>query len=249
MIYGLYLSANGLLTQGMRADVISNNLANGSTHGFKRDFLALRQRDPEVLRSGVAGRNTQKNLLAIGGAVEGDRSYSIFQQGPMQKTDNPLDLALNGDGFFKIRDPNGKDYYTRNGAFTLNQQGVLVATNGMPVLSTDGEPITIENGTPEIDKTGRVLVAGAAVGQIAVTSISEINNLHKMGENLFTLTGNAREVPSTAQLYSGHLEASSVSPVSEMTALIEAQRAYQANSKLIGIQDETLGKAISQIAT
>ena len=249
MIYGLYLSANGVLTQGMRADVISNNLANGSTHGFKKDFLALRQRDPEVLRSGTLSRSSQRNLLAIGGAVEGDRSYSIFEQGPLQKTGNPLDMAINGDGFFKIQDPTGKTYYSRNGAFTLNAQGVLVTGNGMNVLSADGEPIVIENGIPEVDKSGRVMVAGEPVGQIAVTSVSEINNLHKIGENLFTLTGDATEVPSTAQLFSGHLEASSVSPVNEMTSLIEAQRAYQANTKLIGIQDDTLGKAISQIAT
>jgi flagellar basal-body rod protein FlgF len=249
MIYGLYLSANGMLTQGMRADVISNNLANGSTHGFKKDFLSLRQRDPEVLRSGMIGRQTQKNLLAIGGAVEGDQSYSIFEQGPMQKTENPLDLALNGEGFFKISDPGGKNYYTRNGAFTLNAQGVLSSGNGMPVLSADGEPIVIEEGIPSVDKAGRVLVNGAAVAQIGITSVSNLNLLHKVGENLYELTENGTEVESQAQLLSGHLEASSVSPVREMTALIEAQRAYQANSKLIGIQDDTLGKAISQIAT
>ena len=101
MIYGLYLSANGLLAQGMRADVISNNLANGSTQGFKRDFLALRQRDPEIQRlGGPLNSRTRKELLAIGGAVEADRSHSIFAQGSLKATGNPYDIALHGEGLF-----------------------------------------------------------------------------------------------------------------------------------------------------
>lgn len=250
MIYGLYLSANGLLTQGMRADVISNNLANGNTHGFKKDFLTLRQRDPEALRQGGMGREAQKHLMAIGGAVEGDRSNTIFQQGSLQRTENPLDLALNGDGFFKLLSPGGEEYYTRNGAFTFNPQGVLTAQNGLPVLSADGEPIVVEGGRAEVDKDGRVLVGEEAVAQIAVVSLANQTALHKIGENLFQPFGElAQEIPSEAQLFSGHLEASSISPIREMTALIEAQRAYEANAKVIGVQDDSLGKAISQIAT
>ena len=249
MIYGLYLSANGLLTQGMRADVISNNLANGNTHGFKKDFLALRQRDPEVLRQGTLGSQSQRHLLSIGGAVEGDRSHSIFQQGELQKTGNPLDFALNGQGFFKVRSDGGKEFYTRNGAFSLNAQGLLSATNGMNVLSFDGEPIEIGEGSVDVDETGTLYLDGEAVAQIGVFDLPEAGDLHKVGENLFENQGRAQEQPSEAQIKNGHLEQASVSTIREMTSLIEAQRAYQANARLIGIQDETLGKAISQLAT
>lgn len=249
MIYGLYLSANGLLTQGMRADVISNNLANGNTHGFKKDFLALRQRDPEALRQGAFGTETQRHLLAIGGAVEGDRSHSIFQQGELQKTGNPLDFALNGQGFFKVRSDSGKEFYTRNGAFSLDQDGLLSAINGMSVLSFDGEAIEIGEGNVKVDETGTLYLDGEAVAQVGVFDLSEPRDLHKVGENLFENQGGAQEQPAEAQIKNGHLEQASVSTIREMTSLIEAQRAYQANARLIGIQDETLGKAISQLAT
>jgi flagellar basal-body rod protein FlgG len=251
MIYGLYLSANGLVTQGMRADVISNNLANSSTPGFKKDFLALRQRDPEVLRQGAFGRETQRHLLAIGGAVEGSRSHSIFEQGAMKATGNVLDVAINGSGFFKAQDDQGKIYYTRNGAFTLNNEGILTMQNGMPVLNFDNGLIEIGAvGDLRIDEMGRVIADGEAIDQIGLVDVSDPDALHKVGENLFEAVEPVQEEPAnTIALLTGHLEASSVSPIREMTALIEAQRAYQANAKLIGIQDDTLGKAISQIAT
>lgn len=248
MIYGLYLSANGLITQGMRADVISNNLANSSTHGFKRDFLALRQRDPEVLRQGGPTPRTQKHLLAIGGAVEGDRSHSIFNQGAIQKTGNPLDIALNGKGFFKYSGENGKIYYSRNGALTVDPDGILRGPNNFPLLSNDNEPIQIEGELVEVDRQGRVMVDNEEIAQIGFTDLESFEHIHKVGENMFELLEATPEVPSNAQLQSGHLEGSTVSAVKEMTSLIEAHRAYQANAKLISLQDETLGKAISQIA-
>jgi flagellar basal-body rod protein FlgG len=234
----------------MRADVISNNLANSNTHGFKKDFLTLRQRDPEVLRQGPISRQSQRHLLAIGGAVEGDRSNSIFEQGSLQRTENPLDVALNGDGFFKIQSPGDKAYYSRNGAFTFNPQGVLTAQNGLPVLSIDNEPIIVEEGNAIIDQDGRVMIGEDEVAQIAVVSLEDQTVLHKVGENLFEpFGGEAIEIPSQAQIAPGYLEGSSVSAIREMTSLIEAQRAYEANAKVIGVQDDTLGKAISQIAT
>jgi len=251
MIYGLYLSANGLLTQGMRADVISNNLANSSTTGFKRDFLALRQRDPEVLRQGAFGRETQRHLLAIGGAVEGSRSHSIFQQGAMKPTGNALDMAINGSGFFKVRDDQGKMYYTRDGAFIINNEGILTTQNGMPVLNQGNGPIEVGAvGDLRIDEIGRIIADGEPIDQIGLFDVNDQDALHKVGENLFEAIEPVQEAPAdTIALVTGHLESSSVSPIQEMTALIEAQRAYQANAKLIGIQDDTLGKAISQIAT
>jgi flagellar basal-body rod protein FlgF len=247
MIYGLYLSANGLVTQGMRADVIANNLANTSTNGFKKDFLSLRQRDPEVLRQGGITRTTQRHLLAIGGAVEGDRSFSIFNQGTLVKTGNPLDVAIEGEGLFKYSDGE-KTYYSRNGNFQVDPEGVLRGVNGLAVLSDDNEPIVVEENDYFIDGSGRVMVNNDAVAQIALVSLSDINALHKVGENMYENSGGANEVASTAILSPGHVEGSSVSAVKEMTALIEAQRAYQANAKMISIQDETLGKALTQIA-
>lgn len=250
MIYGLYLSANGLLTQGMRADVISNNLANASTQGFKRDFLALRQRDPEVQRlGGPLNARTRKEMLAIGGAVEADRSHSIHAQGNLKPTGNPYDIGLKGPGFFKVTD--GKNvFYTRDGAFTRDLEGFLVLQNGFRLLSADGEPIVVEEGELQVDTVGRVLVDGEEVAQIGVFNPSDLSALHKIGENMYeTLEPVVDEFAEGTKFVVGHLEASSVSSVREMTALIEAHRAYEANAKMISVQDETLGKAISQIAT
>lgn len=247
MIYGLYLSANGLITQGMRADVIANNLANTSTDGFKKDFLSLRQRDPEALRQGGPFPTTQRHLLAIGGAVEGDRSFSIFKQGRLEKTNNPMDIALNGEGFFKYGDGQNV-YYSRAGALTKAPDGFLKGPNGFPILSVDNEPIQIEGANFHMDESGRVIVEGEEVGTVGIVTLDDINSLHKIGENMYENLNGANEIPSQAVLLTGHVEGASVSAVKEMTALIEAQRAYQANAKLISMQDETLGKAISQIA-
>ena len=249
MIYGLYLSANGLVTQDMRSDIIANNLANASTHGFKRDFLALRQRDPEVIRNGSqAGPQTNRHLLAIGGAVEGDRSHSIFTQGSMQKTAAPLDLAINGKGFFKYDALNGKQYYSRGGALGVTSEGILTGPNGFPILSNDNEQIIIEGNDYFIDQQGRVVVDGEALAQVGIVMPETMEHLHKRGENMFESLKPVQDFPADAQLKVGYLESSSVSPVKEITALIQAHRAYQANAKLITIQDETLGKALSQIA-
>ena len=251
MIYGLYLSANGLLTQGMRADVISNNLANGSTQGFKRDFLALRQRAPEVQSlGGSLNSRTRKELLAIGGAVEADRLHSIHKQGHLEPTGNPYDVALHGPGFFKVTDMQNT-YYTRDGAFTKDIEGFFVLQNGFRLLSDDGEPIQIEEGGEiMIDQQGRLLVNNEPLAQIGVFNPSKLNALHKIGENMYqSLEPVQDEFSAETRFVAGHLEASSVSSVREMTALIEAHRAYEANARMISVQDETLGKAISQIAT
>lgn len=249
MIYGLYLSANGMITQGMSADTIANNLANTSTHGFKRDFLALRQRDPEVLRQGGVSPLTQKHLLAIGGAVEGDRTHSIFTQGALQPTDNPLDLALNGEGFFKYLNPDGRVFYSRAGALTLDNQRYLAGPDGMRILGAEGKPLMVEEGSRYyIDKSGRLMADGEPLGQVAVVKVDDPGKLHKVGENLYESLGAVMEIPSEAQIRPGFLESSAVSPIREMTALIEAHRAYEANTNFIKIQDETLGKAITGIA-
>ncbi len=249
MIYGLYLSANGMITQNMTADTIANNLANSSTQGFKRDLLTLRQRDPEVLRRGGAATfETQRNLLAIGGAVEGDRSFSIFSQGSLQPTGNRTDIALSGDGFFKYLDPNGRAYYSRAGALTLDAQGFLTGPNGFKLASVAGSPLQVEGRDFYFDDAGRLMVDGAETGQVSMVSVDRSDRLHKVGENLFEAQGEVAETTSEAQFRSGFLEASSVNAVREMAALIEAQRAYEANSRFIRIQDETLGKAVSEIA-
>lgn len=234
----------------MRADVISNNLANGSTQGFKRDFLALRQRNPEVMRDGgPLNSRTRKELLAIGGAVEADRSHSIFTQGSLKPTGNPLDLALHGEGFFKVTDGQN-EFYTRDGALTKDQEGFLVLQNGFRLMSQDGEAIQVGEGELHVDNAGRLLVDNAEAAQIGVFMPSKLDALHKIGENMFeSLEPVVDEVAVNARFVTGHLEASSVSSVREMTALIEAHRAYEANAKMISMQDETLGKAISQIAT
>lgn len=249
MIYGLYLSANGMITQKMSSETLSNNLANVSTHGFKRDFLALRQRDPEVLRQGGIAAETQRHLLAIGGAVEGDRTHSIFDQGAMQPTGTETDLALNGTGFFKLQAPDGKVYYSRQGAFQRDAQNFMTGVNGFRLLSNDGEPLQAEGQTYVFDEEGRLIVDGDPAGQVAVVDLENVGDLHKIGENLFELfEGEPREIPSLAQIRPGFLEASSVRAVQEMSSMIEAHRAYEANARFIRIQDETLGKAVTQIA-
>ena len=152
-------------------------------------------------------------------------------------------------GFFKVTD-DVNTFYTRDGAFTKDIQGFMVLQNGFKLMSQDGGPIEVGEGEFEVDNIGRIMLDGDAVAQIGVFKPDNMGALHKIGENMFeALEPVVDEIAENTRFVTGHLEASAVSSVREMTALIEAHRAYEANAKMISVQDDTLGKAISQIAT
>ena len=252
MTHGLWHSVAGLQAQQLRQDHIANNLANIETAGFKPDYVAFRERLAASLEGGAPGND---NVPAhdvfdrLSGGLAADRPYTSFLPGAMIPTTNPLDLAVEGDGFFSVRTREGVRY-TRDGQFTTNKDGQLVtAAGGYPVLDVNGRTMEVDGSSREpitVDETGTLRQGATAVGQLAVTRFADRADLKKAGQNLYDATG-ARRLATTGRVRSNAYESSAVSPITELVRMIEAGRAYGVNAQLIQIQDETLGRAVNDV--
>lgn len=255
----LRTATTGMSAQQTNVEVISNNIANMNTIGFKKqraEFQDLLYQNIERMgaQSSDAGTVVPTGIQ-IGMGVKTGAVYRILSQGSMSLTSNPYDLAIEGKGYFQIQMPSGETAYTRAGNFEVNDQGQLVTPEGYQVLPA----ITIPQGTTNvtISKAGQVQVqtqgAGATpnvVGQLQLANFFNEAGLDAIGDNLFLESG-ASGAPAISTpgdvgfgtLLQGYTEASNVDAVSEITALIVAQRAYEMNSKVITTADEMMSVA------
>ena len=256
MIRSLWVAKTGLEAQQTNVDVISNNLANVSTNGFKRQRPVFEDLLYQTLRQPGA-QSTQQTQgpsgLQLGTGVRPVATARIFTTGNLQNTGNPLDLAVNGNGFFQVTLPDGSVSYTRDGAFQLDNQGQVVTSNGYPLQPTITIPPNAVSITVGSDGTVSVLAAGATaptqVGQIQLANFINPAGLQARGENLFLETaasGTAQtNVPGTnglGALNQGFVETSNVNVTEELVNLITAQRAFEINSRSIQSSDQMLQK-------
>ena len=229
---GMLESVETMLAQEQRLHQVSNNLANVDTPGYKKETVTF----------GEMLYNVNRTRQRVGKALAID---TVHQQGVLQQTENPLDLALTGDGFFKIQTPAGVRY-TRAGNFQRNALGVLVTSNGYPVLGAGG-PIEINGDRVEIGPDGRISVDGLLVDQLDLGTAAP-EDLVKEGENLFRLKAGAAEVaPERLVLQQGYLEKSNVNTVMEMTEMIDLYRAYEGQQKMIRASDELDDLAVRRV--
>jgi len=220
---GLLESVETMLNHEQRLNQVTNNLANVDTPGFKKETVTF----DEMLYQANSSRQRVGKALRIN---------TVHQQGVVQKTDAPLDLAISGEGFFRIQAPGGVRY-TRAGNFQRNNEGLLVTANGYPVLGEAG-PITITGNRFEVARDGRLSVDGVSVNRLTVVN-ADPQALKKEGENLFRLAeGAAEEASPNFQLLQGHLEKSNVNTVTEMTEMIDLYRAYEGQQKMIRAVDD-----------
>ncbi|WP_319525255.1 flagellar basal-body rod protein FlgF [uncultured Desulfosarcina sp.] len=241
---GMYLAAAGALVQQMRLEMLANNVANINTVGYKGEKSVFRV--PEEMTATEA-TTSEEGLQSLSPYAPPFSTRVDFSQGAIHQTGNPLDVALNGEGFFSVQTPDGVQY-TRQGSFTLNTEGVLVTQDGYPVLGEGGE-IAIEGGNVEIDELGNVSVDGDEVGRLQVTAFADNKNLKKTGNGRFAsndpaVVGNRPENTSVQQ---GHLESANVNPVQAMTEMIETSRAFEAYQKVIQSADEATEKSINNV--
>ncbi|WP_395644590.1 flagellar basal-body rod protein FlgF [Terricaulis sp.] len=232
----------GLQTQRVlqrRMDVSANNLANINTSGFKADSLVLE----EVNDTGAEADADPRDIRFV-------RDVGLardMSQGPIAMTGNPLDVAIEGDGFFMVEGPSGP-LYTRDGAFQLTGDGRLVTSDGRAVLSSGGAPIVFDpqGETPTIGRDGAISVAGVEAGRIGVVSFTAPGALSKVGDNLWDAHGQqgGQFEGVTVQ---GALEGSNVRPVIELTRLIEISRAYQSAAKIVSDADGLRKSAIERL--
>jgi len=251
----LDIGATGMLAQQLNVEVISNNIANMNTTGFKRQRAEFQDLLYQSMRR-VGSTSTDAGTIVpsgvqVGAGVEAAATYRIHEQGNMIVTDNPLDLAINGDGFFLVDLPNGETAYTRAGALQIDPNGTIVTNDGFAVQG----PGAIPQNTVEItvNESGEVLVtidgqdAPVNVGQFQLAKFPNNAGLEAIGDNLFLQTAaSGTETSGTpgaagfGRMKQGLLETSNVNIVSEITQLIAAQRAYEMNSKVITATDEMM---------
>jgi len=254
MIYGMYLSAGGVLTGMFRQDVLANNLANANTVGFKPDFVALRQR-PTASAGATGYAEPRHPLESLGGGVLAAPTRISLQQGELVRTGNALDVAIRGEGFFVVNSGEGKGNerlrFTRDGRFTLNANGELVmAATGMQVLDDKDQRIRLEPGSAvSIDSAGRIHQDGQPVARLQVAAAPSVASLRKAGSNLFMLNNTAqvsRQV-SPVLLEQGFVEQSAVDPIATLNELINTTRAIDANTRMMQYHDTLTDQVINRV--
>ncbi|MFH0911598.1 MAG: flagellar hook-basal body protein [Planctomycetota bacterium] len=250
MINGVYLSTMGALVQAGRHGIIANNLANANTVGFKPDIPTFRELLPESRLQPGRRIGLDELLEQLGGGAWLNSTSTDFSPGSFRVTGNPLNAAIvEANGFFEV-EKNGERFLTRDGAFTLNSDGELVLSDGVTrVLDQGGVPIVLQ-GSPVIRENGAIEDEDTLlpVAQLSLVTVDNLGALEKRGDNLYR-AGEAQVTQGEVRVMGGAVEESAVNPIREMAAMIEAARAYQANMRLITIQDEILGRVVSTVGS
>ncbi|MDZ7618575.1 MAG: flagellar basal-body rod protein FlgF [Patescibacteria group bacterium] len=247
MPYGLYISAEGAHAQSKRLEVIANNLANVDTVGFKRDLAIFQARYAEAVQEGSVPPN-EGDLENVGGGVQFLETSTDFAPGPLKHTQQKTDVAIEGDGFFVV-EKDGEEFLTRAGNFTLTANGELRTQQGYAVLSDSGIPIVVNaaDDTWQITQSGSLRQLGT-IQNLAVVQPNSLNDLMKMGENLFRPLAPPETIPlEQRRIVAGYLEGSGVKATSEMTAMIEASRVLEANLNMMKSQNEMLGGLVNRV--
>jgi len=256
MIRSLWIAKTGMDAQQTQIDVISNNLANVSTNGFKRSRAVFEDLLYQTLRQPGSQSSQQTQVptgLQIGTGVKPVATTRIFTQGNLQQTGNSLDVALNGQGFFQVLMPDGTTAYTRDGSFHVDHNGQLVTSNGyvvQPAITIPSTALAVnvaQDGTVSYTVSGTVTPTTAGTLQLA--NFVNTAGLLAMGQNLYQETA-ATGSPNTAApgsngmgvLNQGYVETSNVNVVEELVNMIQTQRAYEINSKAIQTSDQMLQK-------
>ncbi|MGT0076880.1 flagellar basal-body rod protein FlgG [Helicobacter pylori] len=254
MLRSLYSATSGMLAQQTHIDTTSNNIANVNTTGFKKSRADFNDLFYQAMQ--YAGTNTSNTTLSpdgmeVGLGVRPSAITKMFSQGSPKETENNLDVAITGKGFFQVQLPDGTTAYTRSGNFKLDEQGNLVTSDGyllIPQITLPEDTTQVNIGVDgTVSVTQGLQTTSNVIGQITLANFVNPAGLHSMGDNLFSITNASGEAivgnpdsQGLGKLRQGFLELSNVRLVEEMTDLITAQRAYEANSKSIQTADAML---------
>ncbi len=248
MLRGMYVAGTGMLAQRRRMDVLTNNISNVETIGFKKDTLVTRSFEDKLLErlnDPTAFAYTQ----AVGPYNYGnyiDQVYTNFDQGTPEMTEREEDFALMNPGFFVVNTPEG-ERYTRAGNFFVTADGYLVTQEGYGVMGTNGVIQVGTNGFTA-DDLGNISVNGNMVNKFRIVNFTDTEALRKQGDNLFANVNNSPVTEANSIVKQGYLENSNVDVASAMVDMIEITRNYEANQRMLRIIDESLGKAVNDIA-
>lgn len=249
MVRGLYTSGWSMLALQKKMDVLTNNLANVSTTGYKKDTVVL-EGFPKYLAERLNDNTTRGVPIGeLSFSNDVGEVYTYFNQGTLLKTDNSLDMSIKDDGraFFTITVPGAAgQYYTRDGSFKLNADGQLVTGDGYYVLGQNGI-IQLNGDDFTVTRDGTIIQDGAVVDRLLITQFQDPGTLRKNGENLFTAAENSVTEEFSGEVMQNYLEQSNAEAIKEMVDMISLMRNYEANQRVINAIDETLDKAVNQI--
>lgn len=245
MIDRFKITEHAMVTRMRQMEVISNNLANINTTGFKRDELFMNELDKKIKEAQFSKFESKTHIPVSGTSVD-------LTQGSLVGTGQPLDIAISGAGFFTVESPAG-EALTRDGRFTISQDGVLVNIDGYPVLGDGGRiEIDLQKNTPSeivVNNRGEILVDGAVVGRLQIVTTDAPQDLIKIGSNLLKLADGAGTLnpPENVSVRQGFLEQSNVKPVREMVLMMEVFHFYETGQRMIRDQDRLLRLAVNDI--
>ncbi|PRX35750.1 flagellar basal-body rod protein FlgG [Orenia metallireducens] len=243
MIRGLYTATAGMENALIKNNTISNNLANINTTGYKKQTTIEKSFSNKLLNKIY---NNVTTIGKVGTGVGVDRISNDFDEGAFTETENTFDWAIKGDGFFAVQTPQGIRY-TRNGNFTVNNQGQVVTQNGHLVMG-EGGILQIPSGTKVNIDANNLVVDGRVLGRIQIVSFANKSGLIKEGDTLFRrgpeVGGTFR---ATGEVVQGYLEDSNVNAIQEMVRMIDNSRLYEADQKVIQAHNDTLGKAVNDV--
>jgi flagellar basal-body rod protein FlgF len=244
----MYVSAEGAAAQAQRLEVISNNMANVDTAGFKQDVAMFQARFAEAIQRGQA-QSGSGSINDVGGGVKIIDTMTDHSEGPLRRTGNDLDFAITGKGFFHIKGDDGQQYLTRAGNMGLDVKGKLISQNGQhPILDQRGREIVLSPELPfSVSQDGFISQDGDTFA-MGLSQPDSVNDLVKVGNNMYQPTGPIKAVDlKDRNIRQGYLEMSGANPVREMMAMIETTRAFEANSRMIQNQDSVTGTLISRV--
>ncbi|MFP4198003.1 MAG: flagellar basal-body rod protein FlgF [Halanaerobium sp.] len=247
MIRGLYTAASSMDVLEKKTNIRSNNLANVNTNGFKKSEGITRS-FPEMLLSRIEAGKADQEIGELSTGAFMEQSFKDMSQGDFKRTDNALDFAVEGEGFFVIETEAG-ERYSRDGNFTINADSELVTQNGNPVLDTEGERIQlIPDQDFSVGADGQITFNNGLQGaQIDLVNFDDQGDLMQEGDNLYAAQEGAEPAASEAGIAQGYLEGSNVKIVDEMSKMIKTTRHYESNQKVISGIDETLNKVINEV--
>lgn len=240
MLKGIYKAASGMIPRMKQQEIRANNIANASTPGFKKDSVFLKELDSARQSTMTKKSDWQTHMI--------DQIYTDYTQGGFNRTDNVLDLAIEGNGFFILESPEGETrQYTRNGNFAINTEGYLVNSEGFRVLG-DGGPIYVGEGLVEINESGEILIDGSSAARLQVVDFSNKETLVKVGSSGFMVDETVEEEPASGfTIRQGFLEQANINVVKEMVGMIIALRHFESGAKAIQSQDESLNALFNQV--
>ncbi len=255
MIRGLYTAGWSMLANTKKMDLISNNLANTSTQGYKKDRVTY-EAFPDVLTKRLfdykAGRPSPDNIGKMALSSDISQVYTDFSQGNLEPTENSTDMSIKDaqGAFFCVGQYNNdgqiEELYTKNGSFVINGDGQLMTKDGNMVLGEAGA-IYLEGSEFMVESDGTIIQNSQVVGKLLIKEFSDVNTLRKRGDSLYTTTDDSQTTGFSGEIIQGFVEQSNVSSIGEMVEMINLMRAYEANQKMITAQDSTLDKAVNEL--